>query len=157
MTLSVRESRDVEMIRSIIYNPIVARTALPPEEQLRLKTRGVDDMPLHHNNFYLLVYSDDDLAGCIRWCPFTNTTIEFHSYILPKYWGKGVPESLVKVAFQYFKDTTPFKKIITFVPSSCKHVQNALKRCEFTEEGKLENSILWKDKIEHLHIFGAYL
>ena len=156
MSITVKVSSDEELIKSVVYHPKVVATALPPEERLALKHRGITKMRLHPLNYYLIAYYNGDIMGAIRWSYFTNTTLEFHAYTLPKYWGMGLPKELKNVVCEQLKLLTQCTKIITFVPASCRHVQKALMNCGFVPESAIPNSIRWKSSIpEHLYIFGA--
>ncbi len=153
--IRISPSKDKTLIKSILYHPVLAKTALPPEDQLTLEDIGPDNMNLDMSTNYLLAYSDDNLVGLVRWSKCTNITLEAHIHILPEFWGTGTSLEVKQACFTWWREHTPYQKLITFTPDDCKEVQKALFKFGLEPEGVLVNAILWNNRIQNLYIFGA--
>lgn len=149
-------SKDEAIIKSILHHPIVARTALAPEERASLAAKGSSNVSLNPTDNFLLVYTDEnELLGMVRYSKFSNLTLEFHAYSLPTFWGTGMPIDAMLAVIQHWKTYTNYKRIVTFVPASCRHVQKTLHKSGITPEGVILNSIIWNNKVQDMYIFGA--
>lgn len=154
MKIKLSESTDKKTIQSILFHPSLINT-LPDEDRLALKDAVESELNPEVN--YLLVHTDKANIGVIRWEPFNNITIEAHVQILPEYWGTGVTEKIAQQVFTYWKETTHFKTLITFVPEDCKQVQRAIHRFGLEPTGVIPKGIIWNQRQQDLYIFSRDL
>ena len=141
--IEVKPTRNIELIRSIVTNPILFDLE---------GGRGLDPVLYspYLGNLWLSIKKDSEIIGLCEFRKFTTITYESHIYILPEYHGTGIPLECSKYLLDYLRDNTGIRNIITTVPESCVHVTNFLDKIGFKQCGYIINGIIYNDKEENL-------
>lgn len=102
---------------------------------------------------YLLAFEGQQLLGMITYWKMTDTLVDSHIYILPEFHGNGTSLPVGDAYINYIKDCTQYLKIITYTPSSCKHVIKFLEKNKFNVEGFIRNAVVWHGELNHYLIY----
>ena len=137
ITVAITEDRKI--IESILSDP----------ELFKLYSGGIielKDLVIDHSFQYLLIKNGKDVLGCFQIKRMTNTILEVHAFILPKYWGNPLVKVGVDSAHLWIKKQG-YLKTFTQVPSNCTHVLKFLQKinyhcCGMIEKGIIHNHLL---------------
>lgn len=116
------------------------------------RDKGSDESLIEDNFNYKIIKSDDDVVGCFRYRSISNTTLEGHISILPKYWNTGVPQESVKQGMLWAKENK-YLKLFAPVPSSCIHMLQFLQNLGFTCCGMIKDGVIYNNQLATLFFY----
>lgn len=100
----------------------------------------------------------DGLISFIQASLFTESTILVHGFLNSKLHHTGIFRKIADMYVKYIhRDHPAVKKIMVMSPSVCKHVHNAITGLGFVKEGCLTQSIVWRERLTDVFIFGRAL
>ena len=105
------------------------------------------------NNLWLLVKSNNEVAGLIGLSEFTKITAVGHIYILPEYQTTGLSEAAVYKAAEILKENTYIRQIIIPVPTECRHVHLFMQRIKAQKSGIIKNGIIYNNNLQDLILY----
>lgn len=120
--MTFERCEDPEMIRMIVTEqsiyPQVTDDNAPPPDQCH--------PPIHPDLLYLMCYDGDDPIGMWLFNPTCSTTLEVHTYMIPKYitrhgktfahWDFAKNKRAAKEAIEFIWEHTKVQRIWTTVP-----------------------------------------
>lgn len=143
--ITLNNTKDIECITKILS-----------DKQLFKLTNGRDrssDESLIEENFnYKIIKNDEDIVGCFRYRSLSNTTLEGHISILPKYWNTGIPQESVKQGMLWAKENK-YLKLFAPVPSVCIHMLQFLHNLGFTCCGMIKNGVVYNNQLATLFFY----
>lgn len=137
ITIAITE--DYKIIKDIITDPVLYQLTYGQSTELK-------NYKVKTDFTYLLIKDEEELIGCFQVKSFTNTVLEIHSFILPKFWGTDTVQQAVYAGHAWVKDEG-YLKTHTRVPATCVHVLKYLQKsgykcCGMIEKGIIHNGIL---------------
>ncbi len=140
---------DLGIVRSVMAHPKVwpwiHDDFAPPVEQFIPQMRP--------DIFYLLLHTEDKLAGLFMIVWQNTIMAEVHTCLLPEFWGKAGLEC-AKAGIEYMFTQTPCEKLITYVPSDNGQAERYSTRNGFMEEGNLTQAFVRNEKLLDMKLFG---
>ena len=86
---------------------------------------------------------------------FTWQALNLHFYLGTRHQKKNKMKEAYKVVENYIRDNKEQRKVVIYTPSSCKHAQNMVQYLGFELEGTIKSSMLWREKLVDLMVFGV--
>lgn len=102
---------------------------------------------------YLLVKKDGIIVGVFQVREMTKVLLEFHSFLLPQYWGTGLSEQIPAALAAWAAANTSAHNIITMVPQAAKHVLDYLERIGAQFSGLIPNGIVYNGAFSALYLY----
>jgi hypothetical protein len=103
-------------------------------------------------------YLGDDLVFVFKYEHFTPVCLNIHCYLSSKLQRSGAFNDIQKILRDWTKENYPnITKVICMTPSSCPHIEAACLKFGFKKEGHIEKSMMWRQKLVDILIFGLEL
>lgn len=104
------------------------------------------------------IYDKEELFAILKYELWTDICINIHIYLQSKYHHQGKTADLWEFAEGWLAKNNPkITKMVTLTPASCAHVIPVVKRYGFKEEGRITQSVTWRQEVVDLLIFGRSL
>lgn len=132
MGVNVVRTLDVGLCLSVINEPSIWEVI--SEDTATLE----NNIPDVVNEFWLAIYSDDNLIGVCRYHQKWKNTIQGHIQILPKY-RKDHSVETGHALIDWVKNNTDYSIIYTEVPSIYSNVIEFLKGFGYTKNGLIKD------------------
>lgn len=100
------------------------------------------------------VFNKEELSAVLVYSLINDIMVTLHIYLADRHLKSTKFREVVQAIKDYFKNKTSFKKVIVMAPESCTHVHRAAELFKMDKEGILKDSILWREKLENLIIYG---
>lgn len=101
---------------------------------------------------------NDELIGFIQATLFTESTILVHGFLHTKYHHSGIFRQIANKYVKYIHKYYPtIEKLMVISPEICTHVHNAILGLGFKKEGCLTKSMIWRNQLRDVFIFGRCL
>ena len=152
-TLSPLSAEDVASF--FLHDPKLALLALPDEDLHTLKVEG--KFYLDSDAYAEGVYEDGEMVGVLRWNMFTDIVINIHFYLNSKHHGTGKSKDVHASILKWVGESGRVRRIVVFSPSPCEHVHRALLGAGFEQEGRIKESMRWRQQVVDMLIYGRNL
>jgi len=152
-TLSPLSEEDVASF--FLLDPKLALLALPDEDLHTLKVEG--KFYLDSDAYAEGVYEDGEMVGVLRWNMFTDIVINMHLYLNSRHHGNGTFKDVHVSILDWAKESGRVKRIVVFSPSPCEHIHRAMLGVGFEQEGRIKESMMWRQQVVDMLIYGRNL
>ena len=153
------------MYKSLTISPIPLKTFnLFFNNNLRLCYLGLSDQSLDYlyhrgtvivppsSKLYGIYNEKNELISCFQSDYWSEIATSLHVYI-PK---KNIFQiyNIKNKIIDYLSMNTNYRKVLFFIPSSCDHVISVMDKFKFKLEGRLINSMIWRQTAVDMLIYG---
>lgn len=152
--MSIELSQDWVIIKNILTNRRLANAYMYDDELELLKK---NNWKLDKSREYLLWKDNGTYKGLVQLHTLTDTTLVAHIALLPDYRGTKDSYKLGMEVNDWLAKNTNFLKVVTYVPSPCKHVVRFLGNSGFEIEGVLTSALIWRESLENLIIMSTFI
>ncbi len=141
-----------ELTDYFLSDPALCYLALPDSQLTNLyENREFIIPPL---SYILGIYLGNELVAVLNYTYFSEICVNIHPFLRSKYhhtpmWGE-IQEHLRR----YFIENTQVKKVIAMVPKPCKNIHKTCRRYGFKLEGRILNSVIWRNEITDTLMYG---
>ncbi|HEY3527386.1 MAG TPA: hypothetical protein VGK47_14410 [Nitrososphaeraceae archaeon] len=144
--MKIKQTKNVDLIRSIVTNPILWKQA------------GHDGDPIFYTpylgNIWLIGQKDNKNVGLLELKQITAITYEAHIRILPEFQGTGESVEFAQNVRKFIKNSCKnIHNLVCHVPMECKYVINFLSRLNLKVNGLIRNGIIYNNTLQDLIIF----
>lgn len=157
MKLYLKKIDNIETTDFLIKDPLLCSMSLSDESLKDLdKGMGYNPPPCSFTGFYNK--KNKELLCVMQMTLFTESTILVHVFLQSKLHHSGVLRRISNMYSWYINRHIPsVKKVMIISPAPCHHVHSAVIGLGFKQEGNLSKSIVWREKLEDVFIFGRAL
>ena len=153
--IQLSPTKDYKLIDEIMTNRDLFEASMPDGDFKLLKEGKWSSE--NGDWIYLHVTKDETSVGIIRLKFVTPVMVEFHWHLLPQHWGTGVSNEANEALEAYVQNTLHVNKLMSYIPSSCKHTLKAAGRAGYEIEGVLCKGEYWRGQVVDLVIIAKFL
>ncbi len=155
-SINIRDVSSQQITDFFLKDPNICYLGLPDEDLVDLY-ENKEYIP-KENSIYKGVYDVDDTLLCIvKYELFTLVSISLHFYISSTIHRTQQSIRIRDLLYKHFCEETTMDKVILMVPHTCVHVQKAATAFGMTLEGRLTNSVKWRNEMADILLYGLEL
>lgn len=153
--LNVKEIDENIATAFFLEDPALCYIALPDHDLVSLYQ---EKKWYKTNGSYLIgIYVEEELIFIMKYEFFTPIAVNVHFYLKSTLRNKGIFKDIQKLLKKWITNNTNIRKILAMSPKSCEMIAHVCEKFGFVKEGHLKNSIIWRNKIDDLLIYGLNL
>lgn len=141
----IRDTSDPR-IKKIITHPELWEQTNGQDSSTKIETFQVDAY-----FDYLLVENDKQAIALFSIKAITRILLEAHIRVLPEYRKDAI--EIVNLGLRYIKESTDFKKLMTFVPANAINVIKFCEKVGWKFSGGIQKAIIYNNELVSLFLF----
>lgn len=108
---------------------------------------------LEDDFIYMAAEHEEKIIAIFPIRSMNKVLVEVHCMVMPEYWGKGISEEAANTGFEWLRQNTRFKKMITNAPDVCVLSIHFIERLGFKMCGSVKNGVGWGNQLRTLFLF----
>ena len=155
MRYKFKDITQEQVTEFFLNDPNVCYLGLPDADLYELYEDKI--YRLKDNTIYKAIYLRDELIAILKYEAFTQHTVNLHFYLSSKLHKKGYARSVEQAIYDYFIENTKAIKAILMTPTTCTQVHGPAIGFGMVLEGRIEKSIVWRNEVMDILIYGIEL